>query len=54
MSPEQRRTWMTGKEVVTSVSLNTPLGMTGIIQVNILVLFKLLAVQDFQNITDSS
>jgi hypothetical protein len=27
-TPEQRRTWMTGKEVVKSVSLNTPLGMT--------------------------
>jgi hypothetical protein len=27
-TPEQRRTWMTGKVVVKSVSLNTPLGMT--------------------------
>jgi hypothetical protein len=25
--PDQRRKWMTGKEVVKSVSLNTPLGM---------------------------
>jgi hypothetical protein len=27
-NPEQRRTWMTGKKVVKSVSLNTPLGIT--------------------------
>jgi hypothetical protein len=26
-TPEQRRTWITGKEVVKSVSLNIPLGM---------------------------
>jgi hypothetical protein len=27
-TPEQRRTWMTGKEVLKGVSLNTPLSMT--------------------------